>query len=72
MVDCIVTSAGGIEEDFIKCLSTFHLGKWECDDRDLRLKALNRIGNILVPNENYVKFEEWITPIFVEMYNEQI
>ena len=26
MVDCIVTSAGGIEEDFIKCLADFHMG----------------------------------------------
>lgn len=32
MVDCVVTSAGGIEEDFMKCLSSFYLtknSKWE-------------------------------------------
>ena len=32
MVDCIVTSAGGIEEDFMKCLLPFNLtknSKWE-------------------------------------------
>jgi deoxyhypusine synthase len=33
MVDCIVTSSGGIEEDFIKCMQNFHMGKWECDDK---------------------------------------
>ena len=26
MIDCIVTTAGGIEEDFIKCFSDFYLG----------------------------------------------
>ncbi len=26
LVDVIVSSAGGIEEDFIKCLGTFHMG----------------------------------------------
>lgn len=25
MVDCIVTSAGGVEEDLIKCLSNFKI-----------------------------------------------
>jgi deoxyhypusine synthase len=33
MVDCIVTSAGGVEEDLMKCLSTFHVGTWNVDDR---------------------------------------
>lgn len=67
MVDCIVTSSGGIEEDFIKCMQGFHVGKWECNDKELRLKSLHRIGNILVPSEGYIKFEAWITPIFEEM-----
>ncbi len=59
MVDCIVTSAGGVEEDFIKCLATFHIGSFNADDKEMRKKALNRIGNILVPSENYCKFEDW-------------
>jgi deoxyhypusine synthase len=44
MVDCIVTSAGGIEEDIMKCISTFHVGSWNADDKQCRLKAINRIG----------------------------
>ncbi len=27
------------------------------------MKGLNRIGNMLVPNSNYCKFEDWIIPI---------
>ena len=32
MVDVIVTSAGGIEEDFIKCLLPFFIGSWNVND----------------------------------------
>ena len=37
----------------------------------LRSKGLNRIGNLLVPNDNYIKFEEWINPILTKMIEEQ-
>jgi deoxyhypusine synthase len=31
MVDCIVTTAGGIEEDFIKCLAPTYIGDFSLD-----------------------------------------
>ncbi|XP_015792044.1 probable deoxyhypusine synthase [Tetranychus urticae] len=71
MVDCIVTTAGGIEEDLIKCLAPFYLGDFNLKGSDLREKGINRIGNLLVPNENYCKFEDWIIPILSEMLKEQ-
>ena len=73
MVDCLVTSAGGIEEDFMKCLASFYLtegSKWECNDKELRRLTQCRIGNIVVQNEAYIKFEEWLLPIFKEMYED--
>lgn len=33
--------------------------------------GLNRIGNMLVPNSNYCKFEDWIMPILNQMLKEQ-
>jgi len=71
MVDCIVATAGGIEEDFIKCLAPTYMGDFALKGSDLRKKGINRIGNLLVPNDNYVKFEEWILPIFDKMLKEQ-
>ncbi|EGD79119.1 deoxyhypusine synthase [Salpingoeca rosetta] len=71
MVDVIVTTAGGIEEDFIKCMADTYLGDFSLKGRDLRLKGINRIGNLLVPNDNYVKFEEWMMPILDQMLHEQ-
>ncbi|XP_065359550.1 probable deoxyhypusine synthase [Calliphora vicina] len=71
MVDCVVTTAGGVEEDFIKCLAPTFMGSFELPGRDLRDRGINRIGNLLVPNDNYCKFEDWIMPLLDEMLEEQ-
>ncbi|KNC29217.1 putative deoxyhypusine synthase [Lucilia cuprina] len=71
MVDCVVTTAGGVEEDFIKCLAPTFMGSFELPGRDLRERGINRIGNLLVPNDNYCKFEDWLMPLLDEMLEEQ-
>ncbi|KAF8656750.1 hypothetical protein HU200_060497 [Digitaria exilis] len=71
MVDVIVTTAGGIEEDLIKCLAPTYKGDFSLPGALLRSKGLNRIGNLLVPNDNYCKFENWIMPILDKMLLEQ-
>ncbi|KAF0911418.1 hypothetical protein E2562_008294 [Oryza meyeriana var. granulata] len=71
MVDVIVTTAGGIEEDIIKCLAPTYRGDFSLPGMLLRSKGLNRIGNLLVPNDNYCKFENWIMPLFDQMLQEQ-
>jgi deoxyhypusine synthase len=71
MVDVIVTTAGGIEEDLVKCFQPTYMGDFKLRGRDLRKKGINRIGNLLVPNKNYCQFEEWITPIIHKMHDEQ-
>ncbi len=70
-VDLIVTTAGGVEEDIIKCLGDFILGDFRADGAELRRKGINRIGNIFVPNSRYVKFEEFLQPILEELCEEQ-
>uniref|UniRef100_A0A8C6LND0 deoxyhypusine synthase n=1 Tax=Nothobranchius furzeri TaxID=105023 RepID=A0A8C6LND0_NOTFU len=71
MVDVIVTTAGGIEEDLIKCLAHTYLGDFSLPGKELRLRGINRIGNLLVPNDNYCKFEDWLMPILDQMLLEQ-
>lgn len=71
-VDVVVTTTGGIEEDLIKCLAPTYKGDFSFPGAQLRSKGLNRIGNLLVPNDNYCKFEDWIIPIFDQMLKEQI
>ncbi|KAK0156399.1 Deoxyhypusine synthase [Merluccius polli] len=95
MVDVIVTTAGGIEEDLIKCLADTYLGDFALPGKGLREQGINRcdhpcslglcphplyvllsllvrrIGNLLVPNSNYCKFEDWLMPILDQMVLEQ-
>ncbi|KAI6047217.1 Deoxyhypusine synthase [Pisolithus marmoratus] len=70
-VCAIVTTAGGVEEDFIKCLGKTYLADFKMDGADLRKKGMNRIGNLVVPNDNYCKFEDWLLPILDTMLAEQ-
>src|SRR3989339_409344 len=70
-VHVVVTTAGGIEEDIIKCLGDFVLGDFRASGKELRKKGINRIGNIFVPNNRYVSFEQWLQPILEEIYKKQ-
>ena len=71
LVDVVVTTAGGIEEDLIKCMAPTFVGDFHLKGADLRRKGLNRVGNMLVPNSNYCKFEDWVMPILNAMLEEQ-
>ncbi|XP_068435024.1 deoxyhypusine synthase-like [Clinocottus analis] len=71
MVDVLVTTAGGIEEDLMKCLAPMYIGEFSMPGKDLYEKGLNRTGNTLMPEENYKKFDDWMTPILKQMLEEQ-
>ena len=66
-----MTTAGGVEEDFIKCLGDTYMSSFSEVGADLRAKGLNRIGNLVVPNANYCAFEDWVVPILDKMLEEQ-
>ncbi len=68
-VNCLVTTAGGIEEDIIKCLGDFYIGDFRASGKELRNRGINRIGNIFVPNNRYVEFEKFVHPVLEELYN---
>jgi deoxyhypusine synthase len=70
-VSAVVTTAGGVEEDIIKCLAPTYLGEWTSSGKEMRAKGLNRIGNLVVPNGNYCAFEDWVVPILDAMLAEQ-
>jgi deoxyhypusine synthase len=71
MVDVLVTTAGGVEEDLIKCMQPTFLGDFQYSGRELRKRGINRIGNLLVPNKNYCEFEDWLSPLLTVLHDEQ-
>jgi len=70
-VEVVVTTAGAIEEDIIKCLGEFYLGDFRASGKELRAKGINRIGNIFAPNNRYIEFEKFIQPILDDLCKEK-
>ncbi|XP_071511833.1 deoxyhypusine synthase-like [Diadema antillarum] len=71
LVDCIVTTAGGIEEDFIKCFGDYYLASFEENGEELFNRRLNRAGNLLIPESLYYHFTDFLQPVLEDMMNEQ-
>jgi len=71
IVDVLVTTAGGLEEDILKLLGSYILGDYEASGKLLREKGINRTGNLFIPNSRYIKFEKFITPFFQRLYKQQ-
>lgn len=72
LVQCVVCTAGGVEEDLIKCLAPTFIGDFKLKGSELRKKGVNRVGNLLIPNDNYCQFEDFLMPILNKMTDEQI
>ncbi len=63
-------SAGGVEEDIIKCLKPFVIGTFDIAARALFDKGVGRIGNIFAPFDRYLYFEKFMNPFFDRIYAE--
>lgn len=70
-VQVLVTSAGGIEEDIIKCLKPFVLGQFDVPGKMLFESGINRTGNIFVPNDRFAYFDQFMQGFFEKIYKQQ-
>jgi len=70
MIHAISISEGGIEEDVIKCLRPFVVGRFDIPGRTLFDKNISRIGNIFVPSDRYAYFETFTDPFLDRIYAE--
>lgn len=57
LVECIVTTGGGIEEDAIQSVIPFYYAKKVHKDQELYKLGVNRTENIYCPNEGYMWLE---------------
>ncbi|MGM5480560.1 MAG: deoxyhypusine synthase family protein [Nanobdellota archaeon] len=72
MVDVLVTTAGGIEEDIMKAKGDkFKIGTFSQDDVELHEQGVNRVGNLMIENESYMQFEDNIKPMLKKLYEKQ-
>ncbi|MFH1520331.1 MAG: deoxyhypusine synthase [Candidatus Micrarchaeota archaeon] len=70
-VDVVITAGGSLDHDLIRSSKKYHIGDFMMDDKELHQKEINRIGNLLVPNECYSYLEKFMQPVFEELYQEQ-
>ena len=70
--DIIVTTVGGLEEDIMKAHGEkFFVGDFHSDDIELHEKGINRVGNLHIRNESYMKFEDTIGSMLKNIYKKE-
>ena len=53
LVDAIITTCGTLDHDIARTLAAYYEGSFDMDDAKLRKSGYHRLGNVLVPLENY-------------------
>ena len=51
--DVVITTCGTLDHDLARSFKDYYHGSFDMDDIELHKKGINRLGNILVPNESY-------------------
>jgi deoxyhypusine synthase len=53
LVDVIITTCGAIDHDVARCWKSYYRGSFVMNDARLREEGVNRLGNVLVPDDSY-------------------
>ena len=68
----LVTTSGAIEEDIMKSFGEeFAVGSFYADDTSLHERGENRVGNLIVRSESYMKFEDKMVEYLNEVYQKK-
>lgn len=68
LVDLIITTCGTLDHDVARTYRDYYHGSFTLDDVELHKKGVNRLGNVLVPNDSYggvieEKMQAWLPPL---------
>ena len=73
LVDVIITTCGALDHDLARCWKNYYRGDFFMDDKMLHENGINRLGNVLVPNESYgIIIEEKMRFLLESLWNEGI
>lgn len=68
----LVTTSGAIEEDIMKSFGEeFEVANFHADDTALHERGENRIGNLVIRNESYMKFEDKMNEFLTTVYQKK-
>jgi len=70
LVDVIVTTCGTLDHDLARSWRDYYHGSFDMDDVELHKMGINRLGNILIPNESYgLIIEEKMHELLTDLWN---
>ena len=73
LVDVVITTCGTIDHDIARSWKSYYKGSFIMNDAELRKKGVNRLGNVLVPNESYgVVIEEKMQKLLQSLWKEDV
>ena len=65
----LVTTSGAIEEDIMKSFGEdFEIANFHADDTALHERGENRVGNLIIRSESYMKFEDKMNDYLKQIY----
>jgi deoxyhypusine synthase len=68
LVDVVITTCGTLDHDLARTWKDYYHGDFMMDDAELREQGMNRLGNVLVPDDSYgLVLEERLVPMFEEI-----
>jgi deoxyhypusine synthase len=71
LVDIIITTCGTIDHDFARSWKNYYHGDFLLDDEKLHQLGINRLGNIIIPNDAYgIIIERKVQPILRALWDE--
>jgi deoxyhypusine synthase len=77
MFDCVITTCGALDHDIARTYLAYYSGDFRMDDYSLVDAKIHRLGNVLVPMENYgplieEKVQECLTQVYSENKSRQL
>lgn len=73
LVDVVITTCGTIDHDIARCWKKYYKGSFVMNDAQLHDKNINRLGNVLVPNDSYgIILEQKMQTILQELWKEGV
>jgi len=71
LVDVIITTCGTLDHDVARCFKDYYKGSFLMNDSKLYHEGINRLGNVLVPNDSYgIVIEQKIIGLLETLYKE--
>ncbi len=73
LADVVVTTCGSLDHDIARCWKEYYRGSFVMSDAKLRKEGINRLGNILVPDDSYgIVIEKRMQDLLHDLWNEGI